>query len=81
MEFITHIAYNLEFKKIQARGTDKDTKKITKKKNQSQLKAELSILIDAVKSGSGTSNDGNTARKFFANIDAVARIKVVVHDI
>lgn len=45
-----------------------------KKEIQDQLKSELSILVDAPTQGSGNTNNGNTARKFFNNIDVVARI-------
>lgn len=41
---------------------------------QQALKIKLGILVDIPKQGYGSTNDGNTARKFFANIDQVAEI-------
>ena len=47
----------------------------TKKKCQLQLRENLGIVVDLPKSGgSGTSNDGNTARRFFRAHKEVAKI-------
>lgn len=45
-----------------------------KKIIQDGLHEELGILVDAPTQGSGNTNDGNTARRFFNNVDVVARI-------
>lgn len=42
---------------------------------QNELKAKLGILVDAPTQGSGNTDDGNTARKFFKNIDIIASVK------
>ena len=41
---------------------------------QEKLKKELNILIDVPKQNFGNSNDGNTARKFFENVEKVSEI-------
>lgn len=74
MEFMLHIAYNMQFKKSQARGEDKLIKLAAKKRIQNELKSELGILVDFVRQGVGTTNDGNTARRFFSNLNSVATI-------
>ena len=38
-----------------------------KKEIQDKFKAKLGLDIDVVKDGSGNTNDGNTARRFFEN--------------
>jgi len=38
------------------------------------LKRELQITVDVVKQGYGTTNDGNTARKFFNDPETIAKI-------
>lgn len=45
-----------------------------KTKIQNDLKARLGILVDAPTQGSGNTDDGNTARKFFDNIDVVSSV-------
>lgn len=48
---------------------------------QEAFKEECSLLIDVVKQGVGTSNDGNTARKFFREADTTARITGINQDL
>lgn len=74
MECILHIAYNNDFKKGQASGDNKILKENKKKKIQNEMKARLSISVDIVKQGYGTSNDGNTARRFFEEAETVSEI-------
>lgn len=45
-----------------------------KKRIQQEFRKELGLLIDIVKQGSGTTNDGNTARRFFSEIHTSAKI-------
>lgn len=48
---------------------------IRKKKNiQEQFRRKLGLLIDVVKQGVGTSNDKNTARRFFENPSVTVEI-------
>ncbi|EFN71146.1 hypothetical protein EAG_06093, partial [Camponotus floridanus] len=41
---------------------------------QQEFRKELGLLLDIVKQGSGSTNDGNTARRFFSNIHTTAKI-------
>lgn len=59
--------------------SDKDKNEIlkeTKKRIQKKLKIHLGVVVDAPKQGSGSTNDGNTARKFFNNTDIVSPVTV-----
>ena len=56
----------MDIKKWQARKEDKEVVKEKQRKVQKELRQALEINVDIPKSGgSGTSNDGNTARTFF----------------
>lgn len=75
MECLLHISYRLDFKKWAAKGKEyKDMLEARKKVIQDRFKDELNLLIDIVKQGSGTTNDGNTARRFFECPDKTAEI-------
>lgn len=41
---------------------------------QTKFRSELGLLVDVVLQGRGTTNDGNTARKFFNNPEKSAEI-------
>lgn len=77
MELVLKLAYNMEFKKWSTRN-DKEaqTSKQNKKRlMQLQFRRRLGLHIDKPRSdGNGNSNDGNTARRFFNNIEVVAEI-------
>lgn len=62
MECLLHISYNLDFKEGCARGYNKTLQQKRKKQIQDNLRSQLSITVDVVKPGYGTTNDGNTAR-------------------
>lgn len=67
-ECLLHIAYRLPFKTWQVRGSEnKAIFEQNKKKIQQAFKARMGLLVDMPKQGFGSSNDGNTARRFFAN--------------
>jgi hypothetical protein len=74
MECILHIAYNLDFKAWSARGQTKELKAAKKQSIQDQFKDEMGLLIDCVKQGFGSTNDGNTARKFFRHYEKSSKI-------
>lgn len=75
MELLLHISYNLPFKKWSVRDPAlKKQREITKRRIQEEFRKELGLLIDYVKQGSGTTNDGNTARRFFSEISTTAKI-------
>lgn len=74
MECILHIAYNMSFTSWRTNATTKQQKDEEKKRIQSELFQRLGIKVDLVKQGMGTSNDGNTSRRFFNNADIVAEV-------
>ncbi|CAG4934584.1 unnamed protein product [Colias eurytheme] len=74
MECLLHIAYRLDFKKWSARGEDKNKLAQRKKQIQQAFKEQKGLLVDIVKQGSGTTNDGNTARRFFSDAKTSACI-------
>lgn len=74
MEYLLHISYNLDFKKACAKGDDKILKIKRKEMIKKKLKSKLSLIVDVVKQGSGTTNTGNVARCFFAEAETVAEI-------
>lgn len=74
MECILHISYNMDFKKWAARGQDKLLQKSRKELTQQELFRQTGLLVDIVKQGFGTSNDGNTARRFFRNYKETSKI-------
>lgn len=74
MECLLHIAYNIDFKSWSAKGENKTLKEERKKAIQKAFRDELGIIVDVVKQGHGTTNDGNTARTFFRNHEVTSRI-------
>ena len=75
MECLLHIAYNMDFKESSARGDEnKNAKQNRKKLIQNSLQEALGIRVDMIKQGAGNTNTGNTARRFFAKPQVVAKI-------
>lgn len=65
-ECIIHIAYKLPIKTWRSAGEEQnDIVKQNKIKIQEKFKREMGLIVDRIKTGFGTSNDGNTARRFF----------------
>lgn len=82
MEFILHISYNLAFQKWSANTTEnKQAKKEKKEYVQRRFREELGLIIDKPRQGSGNSNDGNTARRFFENYACSAEITGVKEEL
>lgn len=81
MECILHISYNLDFKKWAARNEDKLLKETKKNMTQEEFRERTGLLIDIVKQGFGTTNDGNTARRFFENYEVSAEITGINPDL
>jgi hypothetical protein len=74
-ECLLHIAYNLKFKKGVVRTEeDRQTRASTKEAIQEDFRRKLGLMVDFVKQGFGTTNDGNTARRFFEDPEQTARI-------
>lgn len=74
-------AYRLDFKKWSCRGDDKEKLSLRKSAIQQAFKRECGLLIDIVKQGVGTTNDGNTARRFFRDAATTARITGIREDL
>lgn len=74
MECILHISYRLEFKTWIAKNENKILMEAKKREVQEHFKRQTGLLIDIVKQGHGTTNDGNTARRFFADSATSASI-------
>ena len=65
-ECLLHIAYRLPFQTWQVRGPENKAKFEDRKKNiQTEFKNQMGLLFDKPKPGFGSTNDDNTARKFF----------------
>lgn len=75
-EFVLHLAYKLDLKKWQVRGsTDKEIVAEKKKIIQDKFWLQMGLHVDKPKAnGSGTTNDGNTARRAFSQTELLASI-------
>lgn len=74
MAYILHTAYNKDFEKWR---TTKDTRVIQekeKKRIQQEFLEKVGIKVDFVKQGYGSSNNGNTARRFFNDCEVTSAI-------
>ncbi|KAJ8665867.1 hypothetical protein QAD02_007529 [Eretmocerus hayati] len=75
MKFLLHLAYNMDFKEFY---TTTELTKIIKAAQklviQKELYDETGLSVNIVKNGSGTTNDGNTSRRFFEFPDKIAKI-------
>ena len=75
LECCLHISYKMVVKKWQIREpNEKDMVKNKKDEIIQKLKEHLHLLVDIPKQGFGTTNDGNTARRFFRNYAITAKI-------
>lgn len=75
MECILHIGYRLKLKTWMVKGSE--NKKIyndEKTRIYTELKKDLGVNVDRPAQGSGTTNNGNTARRFFANAEKVSKV-------
>lgn len=73
-ECVLHLSYRLEIKKWQIRKTDKEKVDVRQKNIQEKFRRQMGLLVDVPKPGSGTSNDGNTARRFFKTPELASEI-------
>ena len=80
-ECLLHISYRLGIKKWQIRTNERPLVEERKKQIQQEFKQRLGLLVDMPKQGSGTTNDGNTARTFFKNISISAEITGISENI
>lgn len=81
-ECLLHVSYKLPINKWQARTKEEKQKvEIQKKHIQDQFRIRLGLLVDKPKPGFGSSNDGNTARRFFHNYEESAKITGIDNNI
>ncbi|XP_036347272.1 uncharacterized protein LOC118756626 [Rhagoletis pomonella] len=80
-ECLLHIAYRLTFKCWQVRKENKDAFSANKVRIQNEFRTRLGLIVDQVKTGFGTTNDGNTARKFFSNAEVASEITGINKDL
>lgn len=75
MECVLNISCNMSFKKwAKRKQEDKDAAKLKKTQIQNDFRKKTGLKIGFVLQGKGTTNDGNTARKFFRNYKDSAEI-------
>lgn len=82
MEHVLKIAYDLSFKG-DIRGNAENSKRRSEEKTriQTEFKRETGMIIDTPKQGFGNTNDGNTARRFFADAVLTAEITKVDYEL
>ncbi|CAH0689249.1 unnamed protein product [Chilo suppressalis] len=74
-ETLLHISYKLPIKKWQVRTqAEKAIIRVRKTNIQEAFKNELGLIVDVPKANFGNTNDGNTSRRFFNNIEISANI-------
>lgn len=74
-ECFLHISYKLDIKKWQARSSEeKASVKQRSDEIKQRFKHEMGLIVDQPKPGFGSTNDGNTARRFFGNPEMSAQI-------
>lgn len=76
MEHILKISYDLDFgSKGSVKRSDKNKDLRTTKKSHVQIEfLKFGLIIDRPKQGSGNTNDGNTARRFFSDPERASQI-------
>lgn len=77
LEMFLNISYRLKICKwriYKKDSNDLEIFEITKSTVQTQLREKTGLLVDVVKQGFGTSNDGNTATRFFEQYTLVATV-------
>lgn len=81
-ECMLHIAYRLDIQKWQvSTEADKDKFKSAKTRIQNELREKMGLLVDIPKPGYGTTNDGNTASRFFEHSALAASITQIDEDL
>lgn len=81
MECILHIAYRKSFREWKVNDSTKQQREDEKSRIQKLFKERMGLNIDTVKQGAGNTNDGNMARRFFADPDITAEITGVNVDL
>lgn len=74
-ECVLHLSYKICIQKWQARNVEeKKAVEERKKEVQREFRSQLGLIVDKPKPGFGSSNDGNTARRFFTNYEVSSKI-------
>jgi len=74
-ECLLHLSYKIPIKKWQTKSEEeKNIVKQRKEKIQHELREQLGLIVDVPKPHFGNSNDGNTSRRFFANMKKTSQI-------
>lgn len=81
-ECLLHLSYKCVIGKWQARGED-DKKMVAENKKiiQEKFKLQMGLVVDHPKPGYGSTNDGNTARRFFENSELSSSITGIDEEI
>lgn len=74
-ECVLHISYKLVIKRWKPRNAEEKDKVETQKKTiKENFKSQMHLLVDAPKPGMGSTNDGNTARRFFSQTSLASSV-------
>lgn len=67
-EYMLHISYRIDIRKWQIK-TAEDNAILSERKKciQDRFRVETGLIVGIPKQGTGSTNDGNAARRFFAN--------------
>lgn len=79
-ECLLHISYRLEVKVWKVKKEMKDAVDRRKKYIQQQFRDRMGVLVDIPKQSAGNTNDGNTARRFFANLKLQELMRILLRD-
>jgi len=75
MECILHIGYRLDFcKRFAATDEQKQMKNKAKERICTEFREKLGLLVDQPNQGTGNTNNGNTARRFFSDPDLTSKV-------
>lgn len=74
-ECVLHISYKLTIKRWKSRNAEEKYEVENQKKTiKEKLKSRMHLLVDAPKPGMGSTNDGNTARRFFSESSVASSV-------
>lgn len=79
MEYILHVSYRLDFCKSAAvTELEKQLMGAAKKRICEDFRKKMGLIVDKPKHGHGSSNNGNTARRFFADFESTLEISIIL---
>lgn len=80
-EFLLHVSYRLEIKVWKIPKNQKASVEARKQKIQKEFHQKMGLLVDIPRTGAGTTNDGNTARRFFNDPSLSSQITGIDEDL